>query len=161
MNHHGQGSNVRLWVALMQAQGTIAARASDRLEREAGIPLAWHDVLARLSFAPEGKMRMQELADALNLSRSGLTRLCDRIEQAGLIVRASCPSDRRGVHAVLTEEGSRKFNEAAPVFYAAVEEVLTAHLSEREQAAMRRALTKLIEANGGHMCWSLPVEEAV
>ncbi len=160
MNHDGHEPNIEIWVALMQAQGALASRASERLESEVGIPLAWHDVLVRLAFAPEGRMRMQELADSLTLSKSGLTRLCDRLEAAGLIERASCKGDRRGVHAVLTAAGRAKFEQAGPVFNAVVEEVLGSLLPAREREGLKRSLTTLIEANGGQVCWKFPAKLA-
>ena len=135
-----------LWSALMQGQAMIAGAVSDRLEDEAGIPLAWHEVLVRLAEAPNGQLRMQELADSMWLSKSGLTRLCDRIEEAGYLSRASCPTDRRGTFAVITDLGRAKVRETAPIFARASEELFLKHLSHAEQDALRSALRKVIDA---------------
>jgi len=137
-----------LWAALMQGQAMIAGAVSDRLEDEAGIPLAWHEVLVRLDEAPDGRLRMQELAEAMWLSKSGLTRLCDRIEEAGYLSRASCPTDRRGTFAVITDLGRSKVRETAPIFARASEEFFLKHLSGAERDALRSALRKVIDARG-------------
>jgi DNA-binding MarR family transcriptional regulator len=151
-----QQEEMELWVALMQGQATIAHAVSERLEHEVGIPLSWHEVLTRLASAPDGRMRMQELADSLVLSKSGLTRLSDRIEAAGYLTRASCPTDRRGTYVVITEEGRAKAAEAMRVFFGATEELFLKHLSGRERGVLRSAMRKIISANGGHLAWRLP-----
>ena len=147
---------MELWVALMQGQATVTHAISERLEAEVGIPLAWHEVLARLAAAPDGRLRMQELAESMPISKSGLTRLSDRIEAAGYLTRASCPTDRRGTYAVITESGRHKAREAMPVFFRAADELFLQHLSARERTALRSAMTKIIGANGGHLAWCLP-----
>jgi len=139
-----------LWTALMQGQAMLADAVSDRLEAEAGIPLAWHEVLVRLAEAPEGHMRMQELAESMWLSKSGLTRLCDRIEETGYLSRANCPTDRRGTFAVITDAGRAKVREAGPIFARASEDLFTQHLSARERDVLRSAMRKVIGANADH-----------
>jgi DNA-binding MarR family transcriptional regulator len=137
-----------LWTALMQGQALVADAVSDRLEAEAGIPLAWHEVLAALADAPDGALRMQDLAGSVWISKSGLTRLCDRIEEAGYLSRASCPTDRRGTFAVITEAGRAKLREATPIFSRASEDLFLQHLSGRERDALRSAMRKVIGAAG-------------
>lgn len=148
-----------LWAALMQGQAMIAGAVSDRLEDEAGIPLAWHEVLARLAEAPDGRLRMQELADSMWLSKSGLTRLCDRIEEAGYLSRASCPTDRRGTFAVITDLGRAKVKETAPIFARASEDLFLKHLSGVEREALRSALKKVIDARADHPQSAAPAAE--
>ncbi|MGZ4104863.1 MAG: MarR family winged helix-turn-helix transcriptional regulator [Actinomycetota bacterium] len=136
-----------LWETLTRGQAMLSDSISDRLEDEVGIPLAWYEVLVRLTDAPEGRLRMQELADAMWVSKSGLTRLCDRIEEAGYLERASCPTDRRGTYAVITSLGRTKARAAAAVFARASEELFVQHLSSRERDALRSAMRKVITAN--------------
>ena len=80
-----------------------------RLERdllaEAELPLGWYDVLLQLAEAPERRLRMAELADRVLLSRSGLTRLVDRLAAEGLVTREPFPDDARGPYTVLTDAG--------------------------------------------------------
>ena len=149
-----ENESVQLWGALMQGQATVAHAVNERLEAEIGIPLAWHEVLVRLAHAPDGRLRMQELADLMLISKSGLTRLCDRIEAASLMSRASCPTDRRGTFAVITAEGRSMAKKAGPIFYEAANQLFLQHLSERERDVLSTALLKVIAANGGHLCWS-------
>ena len=136
-----------LWASLMRGQALLADAVSDRLEAEAGIPLAWYEVLAVLADAPEGALRMQDLANSMWLSKSGLTRLCDRIEEAGYISRASCPTDRRGTFAVITETGRAKVRHARPIFARASQDLFLQHLSARERDALQSAMAKIIGAN--------------
>lgn len=92
------------WQTVVRVQARVAARAEDALA-EAGLPpLVWHDVLRTLQEAECG-IRMFEVADAIVMSRSGLTRLIDRLEQAGLVERRTCPSDRRGNFLAITDAG--------------------------------------------------------
>jgi DNA-binding MarR family transcriptional regulator len=92
------------WNTIVRVQARVAARAEDELA-EAGLPpLVWHDVLRVLDEATCG-IRMFEVADAITMSRSGLTRLIDRLEEAGLAERRSCPSDRRGSFLAITDAG--------------------------------------------------------
>lgn len=130
----------------MKGQAVLSDAVSDRLEAGAGIPLAWHEVLAALAAAPDGALRMQDLAESTSLSKSGLTRLCDRIEEAGFITRASCPTDRRGTFAVITESGRAKLRETRPIFARASQDLFLQHLSAREQDALRSAMDKIIRA---------------
>src|SRR5712691_5660891 len=90
----------------------------------------WYEVLLHLNRSPEGRMRMQDLADLALQSRSGLTRVVDRMEAAGLVSREVCPSDRRGILAVITPEGRRSFRRAALLHVRGIERHFGRHLSE-------------------------------
>jgi DNA-binding MarR family transcriptional regulator len=138
-----------LWASLMRGQALLADAVSGRLEAAAGIPLPWYEVLAVLADAPRGALRMQDLGQSMWLSKSGLTRLCDRIEEAGYLSRQSCPTDRRGTFAVITEAGRAKVRDARPIFARASEDLLLQHLSSRERDVLRTAMNKIIGANGG------------
>ncbi|HLW17020.1 MAG TPA: MarR family transcriptional regulator [Actinomycetota bacterium] len=148
-----------LWASLMRGQALLADAVSDRLEAEAGIPLAWYEVLAALAEAPEGALRMQDLGQSMWLSKSGLTRLCDRIEEAGYLSRQSCPTDRRGTFAVITDVGHAKVRDARPVFARASEDLFLQHLSARERDVLRSAMNKIIGANGPQLRAQEPAVE--
>ena len=92
------------WKAIVRVQARVAARAEDALAEEGLPPLVWHDVLRTLQDAECG-IRMFEVADAIVMSRSGLTRLIDRLEEGGLVERRTCPSDRRGNVLAITDQG--------------------------------------------------------
>lgn len=102
------------WGGLLRAHSTLIAQLDAELERSHGLTLGDYDVLVQLSKAPDRMLRMSELADVVLLTRSGLTRLVDRLERRGLVERRKCPSDARGLLAVLTDEGLRRFEEARP-----------------------------------------------
>jgi DNA-binding MarR family transcriptional regulator len=141
-------SSLRAWRALLTAQAVTVDAVEGRLQAEGRLSLAWFEVLARLSSAEGSMLRMQDLANRLVLSRSGVTRLVDRLEAAGLIERASCASDRRGTYAVLTDAGKRAFEEARPFVDRAVQASFGRHLSDAEAQQLEAVLTKLLDASG-------------
>lgn len=102
------------------------------LEADTGLPLSWYDVLLQLAEAPRHRLRMAQLADTVLLSRSGLTRLVDRLEEEGLVRREPSPGDARGTFTVLTKAGMRRLREAAPTHLAGVQRTWLANFSEDE-----------------------------
>ena len=102
------------WRGFLEAHSRLIADLDAELEREHGLPLSSYEVLLYLADAEDCSLRMGELADQLFLSRSGLTRLVDRLAKAGLVERTTCESDRRGSYARLTELGRERFDEARP-----------------------------------------------
>ena len=106
------------------------------------LPGQWFEVLIRLGRSG-GQLRMSDLAAQVTLSPSGLTRAVDRLEQAGLVSRASCPSDRRGAFAVLTDRGREVLEQALPRHLADIQEHFTGVLSPDELSAFTGALRKL------------------
>jgi DNA-binding MarR family transcriptional regulator len=93
------------WRAFLGAHVTVIARIEADLASAGLPPLSWYDVLWALYSAPERQLRMRELVDHVVLSRTGMTRLVDRIEAAGLLRREPVPGDRRGAFAVITDDG--------------------------------------------------------
>jgi DNA-binding MarR family transcriptional regulator len=136
------------WRALITAH----AAALERIERELGEaglpPLGWYDVLLELSVAPGRRLRMHELARAVVLSRSGLTRLVDRLEKAGLLRREPDPEDGRGSFAVLTDGGARMREKMWPVYAKGIAEHFGAHISDEEAEVLTRALRRVRDATG-------------
>ena len=105
-----------VWRAFLRAHSAMLRRIGRDLD-EAGLPpLAWYDVLAALRDSPEGRLRQVELAEQVMLSNSGLSRLLDRIEAAGLVERVTCPGDRRSLHLELTDEGAEMLERMWPVY---------------------------------------------
>src|SRR5207247_1234860 len=108
--------HIEIWRAFLDAHA-LALGAVERDLAAAGMPPpSWYDVLWSLARAPEGRMRIHAVADAVLLSRSGLSRLLDRMESEGLITRAACPSDRRGAYAVITGDGKAALRRMWPVY---------------------------------------------
>jgi DNA-binding MarR family transcriptional regulator len=102
------------------------------------LPLSSYDVLIYLRDAPGRRLRMAELADSVLLSRSGVTRLVDRLEREGLIVRDSCTSDGRGLYAVLTDAGEELLAKARPTHLEGVRERFLRHFSDDELRELAR-----------------------
>jgi DNA-binding MarR family transcriptional regulator len=102
------------WRAFIAAQRVVNTRIEQQLQRDAGIPHTYYEILVRLSEAPDGRLRMSELAVATQGSRSRLSHAVNRLEQAGWVRREGIESDRRGQVAVLTDAGRQKLVESAP-----------------------------------------------
>ena len=105
---------VSTWRAIAASHAAANAALERELARQ-GLGVSEFEVLDRLSESPEHKFRAQELADAVHLSQSALSRLIDRLEKNGLVERCLCGEDRRGIYVLLTEAGLRRHAEAAPV----------------------------------------------
>lgn len=133
-------------------RGLITANALvlEKIERalvEAGLPpLGWYDVLLELSGAPAGRLRMHELARAVVLSRSGLTRLVDRLEGSGLLRREPDPADRRGSYAAISEDGRATLRRMWPVYAAGIAEHFGRHLTDEETRVVASALGRVADA---------------
>jgi len=136
------------WRRFLEAHAALTRVLEDELERERRMPLAWYDVLVQLSEAPRGQMRMQELAASVLISKSGLTRLLDRIERAGLVRREPCAEDRRGTLAVLTAAGRRALRDAAPVHRRGIRQHFSSRISDAEARAIEAGLAKVLRALG-------------
>jgi DNA-binding MarR family transcriptional regulator len=138
------------WGVFLRAHATLVDLLERELQGDQGLPLTWFDVLAQLASAPDGRLRMQELAVAIVLSKSGLTRLVDRLESAGLVERVTCPSDRRGTFAVLTVAGRQALTRAQPVVHQAIEQHFAAQLGPAEINTLGTALTRVVDALAVH-----------
>jgi len=108
------------WARLLQGHAATTRALSASLLAEHGLTLNAYEALFRLSRAEDGRMRRVDLAEQLTLTASGVTRLLDGLEAAGYVERASCPTDRRVVYAVLTDVGRDKLETASASHLAAV-----------------------------------------
>lgn len=126
----------RAWRSLLRAHACLAKRLDAALEREHGLPMTSYEVLHRLDEADAGRMRMCDLADQAQLSRSGLTRLVDRLERDGLLERCSCEHDARGSYACLTELGHQRLTQARATHLAVIRENFFSRFSEFELGAL-------------------------
>lgn len=127
---------------------TTYSKLTDLIEQELALadlpPLTWYDVLLALSESPEHELRMHELAEIMVLDRSNLTRLVDRLEAKGLACRKSCPTDRRGAYAAITEEGLAMQQKMWPVYEQAIAKYFGCHLSDPEVEVLSKVLKRMI-----------------
>ena len=132
------------WRGFLRVHSALIKELDAELEAQHGIPLSSYEVLIALADAPEQKLRMAELADKALLSRSGMTRLVDRLQKQGLLDRERCEMDARGSFAHLTERGQRLLAEARPAHLAGVRERFLRHLGEDEKAALAEVWERLV-----------------
>jgi len=151
-----QTSNQSLetWHAFTSAHALVAGTIERDLAQAGLPPLVWFQVLSALAHADEGRLRIHELADAIVLSRSGLSRLLDRMETQSLVRRESCRLDRRGAYAVVTDEGRETLARMAPVHEQAIAAHLLAQLQE-DGPALHAALERIADSARGEC----PAEE--
>src|SRR5436190_18624538 len=120
------------WRGLLRAHDQLTRALDADLTERHGLPLASYELLLCLGQASEGRMRMSELAESVLLSRSGLTRLVDRLEDEGLVERVRCPEDARGLYAAITDAGRRRLSEARETHLAGVRRRFLARYSAHE-----------------------------
>ena len=138
-----------VWSLFLTAHAVLLEQIEAGLAAAQLPPLAWYDVLWGLEQTPERRLRMSELADKVVLSRSNLTRLVDRLEEAGLVARERSAEDRRGAYAVLTEQGRDLRRRMWPPYQAAIRELFESRLSETEADLMATILRRLLDAARG------------
>ncbi len=131
------------WAGFLRAHATLVRELDDELTREHDLPLSSYDVLVQLSSAPDGEMRMSQLADAVLLSRSGLSRLVARLVDQGLVERRECESDGRGANAALTDLGRRRLDDARATHRTGVRTRFLNRLSEAQQRQLAAAWKRI------------------
>ena len=146
--HPGELSAEELaaWGGLLRTHARLVRELDAELQAVHGLPLSSYEVLLRLTRASDGQMRMSELADAVLLSRSGLTRLVDRLERDRLVERRACSNDARGQWAVITQAGRRAFRDAQPTHLAGVRRRFLARLSSEDMSELGRIWEQLLRA---------------
>lgn len=132
------------WRTFLRAHARVVRELERELEADQGIALTDYDVLVQLAEADERRLRMSELADRLLLSRSGATRLVDRLVADGLVERVMCESDRRGQWASLTDAGRERLRQASPTHLAGVERHFLDRFSDDELPALERMLRRVV-----------------
>jgi DNA-binding MarR family transcriptional regulator len=134
------------WAVLLLAHARLVERIEAALAAAELPPLGWYDVLWALESADSRQLRMHQLAEHVVLSRSNLTRLADRLEEAGLLERVAATEDRRGAYCVITAAGRALRKRMWPVYQAAVEKYFGAYVSEREAVQIGEVLARVARA---------------
>jgi DNA-binding MarR family transcriptional regulator len=140
------------WMALLDAHSRLTSRLEAELERGHGLSLAQYEVLYRLHDAPGRRLRLNELTSHARMTKSGVSRLVDRMQSNGLLRTERCPSDRRGAFAVLTPEGEAVFARAMALHLRGVQDNFGRHLDDEEAAALQVALERVSDALSGPGC---------
>jgi DNA-binding MarR family transcriptional regulator len=133
---------LRAWRLYFESALALLDVLDSELEREAGIPMRWYDVLVQLEESSQG-IAMNALAERILYSKSGFTRVVDRMEQAGLVQRVRPQHDRRSILIVLTKKGSDTMENARRYHRDGIERHFSQHLSEHEIKTLTRALEKI------------------
>ena len=136
------------WRGVLFASERVLRIADPALVEDVGFPLIWMDVLAQLHDAPEHQLRMAELQDRSLFTRSGMTRLIDRMEAAGLVARQPVAGDRRGVLVVLTPAGEQRHQEAFEAHLPVIEREFARRLTPAQQRAVADALAGFWHESG-------------
>ncbi len=123
---------LQAWQGLLRVHGALTGALDGELRAEHGLSLTCYEVLTRLADAPVGRLRMTELAESVLLSRSGLTRLVDRLEAEGLIERRECPDDARGAFATITRGGRSLLERARQTHLSVVRERFISRFDSEE-----------------------------
>ena len=133
---------LRAWRLYFESAMALLDVLGAELERDAGIPMRWYDVLVHLEESPDG-LRMNELADRILYSKSGFTRVVDRMEEAVLVRRVRPENDRRSILVVQTSEGREAMKRARRRHRDGIERHFARHLSGTDVKALTRALEKV------------------
>jgi DNA-binding MarR family transcriptional regulator len=138
---------LQLMGLIVRSHRLLTDRLGRQLEQEVGIPLVFFDVLINVGAAPEGRLTMSRLSSDVALTTGGVTRLVDRMVEAGLVERQACPSDRRSIHVVLTAEGRTVLDRAVAAHIEGIDRHLMAHLDDADRVSLATALTKVLNGD--------------
>jgi DNA-binding MarR family transcriptional regulator len=133
---------LRAWRLYLESTLALVDVLEAELERDAGIPLRWYDILVQLEETPDG-IRMNELAERILYSKSGFTRVVDRMEEAGLVRRARPENDRRTILIVLTDKGTEMLERARRRHRDGIQRHFSQHLTNADIKALTHALEKV------------------
>jgi DNA-binding MarR family transcriptional regulator len=134
---------VVLFGLLLETNARLSKSLGVALEAACDLPLAWFEVLLQLRKAPEGRLKMSQIADAIVHSSGGTTRLVDRLEEAGFVKRQLCPNDRRAIFVAISTLGNDKLDEALNVHLDYLEDNLAKRLSDEERMTLTSLLKKI------------------
>jgi DNA-binding MarR family transcriptional regulator len=133
---------LRAWRLFFESALALTDVLDSELERDAGLALPWYDVLVHLEEKPEG-LRMKELAGRILYSKSGFTRVIDKMEEAGLVRRIHPENDRRSILVALTDEGRATLERARRHHRHGIEQHFSSHLTDTDVKALTRAFEKV------------------
>jgi MarR family transcriptional regulator, 2-MHQ and catechol-resistance regulon repressor len=138
---------IQLMGLIVRTHRRLTESLGRELEQSVGIPMVFFDVLIHVGAAPQARLTMSRLSTDVALTTGGVTRLVDRMVDAGLVERQNCPSDRRSIHVVMTREGRSVLERAVAAHVDGIDRHLMAHLDDRDRADLTRVLAKVLGAS--------------
>lgn len=152
-SQHGlSGQRHRAYSSLLRSYATVMRRVECLSQAEGALPPEWYDVLLALEKSPEGRLRIGELACHVTVSRSGVTRLVDKLEAEGLVARQMNPTDRRSFEILLTEKGREERARTWPHYARVIAEVFGVHYTDEEAAILADLLQRQFASDNGGTC---------
>jgi DNA-binding MarR family transcriptional regulator len=136
------------WRAFIHANARLLRRLDEELQAAHGVSLAEYDALLQLVNAPGRRLRMSVLADRVLLSRSGITRLVDRLEASGMVARSACATDARGAEAALTDRGLERLRAASRTHLDGVQRYFLDPIGDDDRSAVERAGARILDQLG-------------
>jgi DNA-binding MarR family transcriptional regulator len=134
-----------IWRSFIAATTLLIEQFDRDLQRDASVPIAYYEILFRLSESPDRALRMSELADRCRSSRSRLSHTIAKLEEVGWVRRESCPSDRRGAFAVLSDDGFAALEAAAPVHVESVRSHLFDQLTKAQLEQLHQMSEQILD----------------
>jgi DNA-binding MarR family transcriptional regulator len=142
-----EDERLQLMGLIIRTHRRLTEALGRELEESAGIPLVFFDVLIHVAAAPDGYLTMSRLSTDVSLTTGGVTRLVDRMVDAGLVAREHCPSDRRSIHVVLTPEGHAVLDRAVASHVESIDRHLMSPLDAHDRTALSAALIKILASD--------------
>ena len=140
---------ITAWRSFLEVHSAVIKALERELIEDQGFPLTWYDVLTHLSELPEARMQHQALAESLLLSRSGVTRLVDRMVSAGLVCREASPEDRRVSYVTMTQQGRDALDRASPGHMRGIAEHFVRYLDAGDVSVLQRFFSRVLDGEGG------------
>ncbi len=144
----GDDGRLDAWRSFLHAHARLTRRMDEELQTAHRLSLAEYDALIQLAGSPGRRLRMSALAERVLLSRSGLTRLVDRLEAGGMVRRSACATDARGAEAILTTTGVQRLRTASQTHLAGVQRYFLDVIAADDRAAIKRGLDQVIDELG-------------
>lgn len=138
---------IAAWSAFLRTHATVVRLLEREMEARTGLPLSWYDVLLELNSADERRLRMQQLAERVVLSRTRVSRLVDEMVNAGMVDKLPDPADGRATLAAITSNGRKALRRSAPVYLAGIEEHFSSHLRPEQLKTIRDGLERVLAAH--------------
>ena len=135
------------WRSFLECRSAVIKALESELMEDPGLSLTWYDVLIHLSEASESRLQHQALAGSLLLSRSGVTRLVDRMAKAGLVRREASPEDRRASYVVMTPQGRDALDRASPVHVRGIVQHFTRYLDSEDASALQKFFSRVSQGD--------------